>query len=213
VVTSACGSGAAGANVDGAVNGISCGAFTACGGSILGTWRLVSSCGSVSSTACPSSERISAQTSAGQTAYSFAGDGTFTFTASGDVTELLRYPLACLGSITDAGIPQACADIERAFQAPPSDAGTPAAEVTSASCAAAANEICACTAVLRYTSPQTASGSYMTSGSQVTLSASASDGGVRDAGADAAWDYCVSGNILTLHILSSSADWVMTLTR
>ena len=208
VATAACGSGAK----NGAVNGISCDPFTACGGNIVGTWRVVSSCGVISSPACPSSERITAQSSAPQTAYTFAGDGTFTLTASGDLTEALRYPLACLGAITDAGIPQACADIERAFLTPQSgDAGTQTVEVTSASCAAAANETCACTAVIRYGGPQTTSGSYTTSGSQVTLTAP--DGGVRDAGADPVGEYCVSGNSLTLHFVNSSDDWVTKLTR
>lgn len=215
VATSACGSGGgAGTNVDAAVNGISCDPFTACGGDIVGTWRVVSSCGSISSPACPSSERITAQSSAPQTSYTFAGDGTFSLTASGDLTEALRYPLACLGAITDAGIPQACADIERAFlTAQTGDAGTQTVEVTSASCAAAANETCACTAVIRYGGPQTTPGSYTTSGSQLTLVVSASDGGVRDAGADPVGEYCVSGNSLTLHFVNSSDDWVTKLTR
>ena len=206
--------GSAGTNVDAAVNGISCDPFTACGGNIVGTWRVVSSCGSISSPACPSSERITAQSSAPQTAYTFAGDGTFTLTASGDLTEALRYPLACLGALTDAGIPQACADIERAFVTPQTgDAGTQTVEVTSASCAAAANETCACTAVLKYGGPQTTSGSYTTSGSQVALVASASDGGSRDAGADPVGEYCVSGNSLTLHFVNNTSDWVTRLTR
>jgi hypothetical protein len=226
--TSACGSGAkntagtggsggsgggGGMNVDAAVNGISCDPFTACGGSIVGTWRVVSSCGVVSSPACASSERITAQSSAPQTTYTFASDGTFTLTASGDLTEALRYPLACLGALTDAGIPQACADLERAFLAPQTgDAGTQTVEVTSASCAAAANETCACTAVIRYGGTQTTSGSYTTSGSQLTLVASA-DGGVRDAGADPYGEYCVAGNTLTLRFINSTSDWVTRLTR
>jgi hypothetical protein len=153
-------------------------------------------------------------TSPTQTTYTFAGDGTFTATGSGAVTEALRYPLACLTTITDAGIPQACADIERAFLTPPQtgDAGTQTVEVTSVSCSAAANDTCACTAVLRYTSPQTASGSYTTSGNQITFTGAA-DGGIRDAGADSVSEYCVSGNSLTIHIVSNTSDWVMTLTR
>ena len=223
VATSACRSGmkntpgtggSAGTNVDAAVNGVSCAPFTACGGNIVGTWRVPAGCGSVSSPACPSSERITAQSSAPQTAYTFAGDGTFTLTASGDLTEALRYPLACLGAITDAGIPQACADFERVFVTPPQtgDAGTQAVEVTSASCAAAANETCACNVVLRYTSAQTSSGSYTTSGNQLTLTVSVSAGGI-PVSADSVADYCVSGNTLTLHHFNNSSEWVTTLTR
>jgi hypothetical protein len=74
-------------------------------------------------------------------------------------------------------------------------------------------ETCACTVVLDYMSPQTTRGSYTTSGNQVTLVAAGSDGGARDAGADSVTEYCVSGNTLALHIFSSTADWVMTLTR
>lgn len=208
--------GSAGTNVDAAVNGISCDPFTACAGNIVGTWRLVSSCGSVSSWPCPSSERIPARSSVTQETYTFASNGTFSLAASGDLTETLVYPLVCLSGITDAGIPQACADIERAFVTPTQtgDAGTQTVEVKSASCSVAANDTCACTAVLTTTGSQImASGSYTTSGNQVTLVVSASDGGVRDAGTDAPWEYCVSGNTLTIHSVSSSADGVMTLTR
>ena len=87
-------------------------------------------------------------------------------------------------------------------------------ELTSASCAAAANETCACTRLLKYVGTQTASGSYTTSGNQVTLVERTSDGGVRDAGADPAPEYCVSGNTLTLHfVFNDSSEGVMTLTR
>jgi len=212
VATAACGSGAK----NGAVNGISCDPFTACGGNIVGTWRQVSNCGSVSSSPCPSSERIAFKSSVTQATYTFASDGTFTFSASGDLTEALSYPLACLGGITDAGIPQACADIESRFVTPTQtgDAGAPTVVVKSASCSAAANDTCACTAVLSNPGAQaTTSGSYTTSGNQLTLVASASGGGVQDAGADSVSEYCVSGNTLTLHFSSSSSDGVMTLTR
>jgi hypothetical protein len=224
VATAACGSGAkntagtggsAGTNVDAAVNGISCDPFTACGGSIVGTWRLVSNCGSVSTSPCPSTERIAFKSSV-QSTYTFASDGTFTFAASGDLTEALRYPLACLSGITDAGIPQACADIESRFVTPTQtgDAGAQTVVVKSASCAAAANDSCACMAVLGSTGgAQMTSGSYTTSGNQLTLAGSGPDGGVRDAGADSVWEYCVSGNTLTLHTSSSSGDGLMTLTR
>lgn len=208
VATAACGSSAKNAEV------ISCDPFTACGGDLVGTWRLVSSCGSVSSSPCPPSERISFKSSVTQATYTFASDGTFTFAASGDLTEALRYPVACLSGITDAGTPQACADIERAFltTTQTGDAGTPTVVVKSVSCSTAANDSCACTAVLTSPSAQT-TGSYTTSDNQLTLAGSALDGGVRDAGADSVWEYCVSGNTLTLHSSSSSSDGVMTLTR
>jgi len=137
--------------------------------------------------------------------------------ASGDVSEAVGYPVACLGGITDAGIPQACADIERVLFTPTQtgDAGAPTVvELTSASCAAAANETCACTLLFRYVGTLTTGGSYTTSGNQVTIVERTSDGGVRDAGADPAPEYCVSGNTLTLHfLLGDSSEAVMTLTR
>jgi len=207
--------GSAGTNVDAAVNGVSCDPFTACGGNIVGTWRLVSSCGSASSWPCPSTERIAFK-SMTQSTYTFASDGTFTFAASGDLTETLLYPLACLGGITDAGSPQACADIERAFVTPSQtgDAGTQTVVVRSVSCSTAANESCACMAVLGSTAAaQTLNGSYTISGNQLTIVASASDAGVRDAGTDSVPEYCVSGNTLTLHYVSSSSDGVVTFTR
>jgi hypothetical protein len=233
VATSACGSsaknsagtggsgagggsgGGAGTNVDGAVGAISCDPFTACGGNIVGAWQLVSNCGSISTTPCASSERISSKSSWAHATYTFAGDGTFTATATNPLTESLRYPLGCLGAITDAGIPQACADLERLFLAPPqpSDGGTQPPEVQSASCSAVANETCACTAVLSYMGAPTTSGSYTTSGNQITFGAPGSDGGAPDAGATAVWEYCVSGNNLALHVTSSTYDWIWTMTR
>jgi len=205
VATSACGSGTKN----------SCDPFTACGGNIVGTWRVVSVCGSVSSPACPSSERITAHTTYNQMTYTFAGDGTFTATLSGDATEALRYPLACLGTVTDAGIPQACTDIERVFvtSTQTGDAGTQPVELASASCAASGNQTCACAVVVRFTVPQSTSGTYTTSGNQLSLAAPAVDGGVGDAGADPAAEYCVSGNTLTIHAVSDALDSVMTLTR
>jgi len=205
--------GGAGTNVDAAAGAISCDPFTACGGNIVGSWRLVSSCGSVSSNGCPSTARISAKTSVAQATYTFASDGAFTFTATGPLTEMLRYPLACLGAFTDAGVPQACADTERAFVAASSQPTDGGVEVQSATCAAAGSETCACTAVLGYMSPQTTRGSYTTSGNQVTLVAAGSDVGAPDAGAGSVTEYCVSGSTLALHIFSSASDWVVTLTR
>ena len=198
------------------MNGISCDPFTACGGNIVGTWRLVSSCGSVSSSPCPSSERITAKSSVTLATYTFASDGTFTFVASGDLTEALRYPLACLSGITDAGIPQACADIEHAFVTPPQtgDAGTQTVEVKSASCAAAANETCACTAVLR---PRARRPRAAAPTRPAAISSPSSPrpptavSGTRAPTPSA--EYCVSGNTLTLHFVNSSDDWVTKLTR
>ena len=205
VATSACGSGAKTTN-------ISCDSFTACGGNIVGTWRVVSVCGSISSPAACPSEKITAHTIHTMTTYTFAGDGTFTATASGVATEELRYPLACLGAITDAGIPQACTDYERAYMAATQagDAGTQPVEVTGVSCAAAGSQTCACTLVVTYTVPQVISGSYTASGNQLTLAGSPADGGVPD---DPASAYCVSGNTLTIHSVSDSLDFVTTLTR
>jgi hypothetical protein len=76
-------------------------------------------------------------------------------------------------------------------------------------CAVDANQTCLCNAV--YVFPeQTATGFFTTSGNQVTITVTAGsllgDAGVGDAGADSSgpYDYCVSGNTLTIQVADSS---------
>jgi hypothetical protein len=62
--------------------------------------------------------------------------------------------------------------------------------------------------VFNYPSQETVTGTYATSGNQLTITSTAPDGGVPDS-----TNYCVTGNMLALHTVSSSGDVVMTLTK
>ena len=63
----------------------------------------------------------------------------------------------------------------------------------------------------------TATGTYTTFESQVTLSALSvspqSDGAWRDAGSGDLADYCVAGNTLTLRPVDASGNFLITLTK
>jgi len=209
------GGGIGGANGDAGVN-TSCPSFTACGGNIVGTWRYVSGCGSQSSATCPSVHVMTMTTAGSQATYTFGSGGVFSYTFSGSANEMLSYALGCLSSITDAGIPQACADLQSLYREAidQPDAGSAVGEVTSATCSAGGNQTCDCALVFTYLSQQTMTGTYTVSGNQLTvvITSTGADGGAAD---DRPAEYCVSGNTLTLHFpdSSGSGDFITTFTR
>ncbi len=200
-----------GANGDAGVN-TSCPAFTACGGNIVGTWHYVSGCGLFSSSTCASETFMTMTVAGSQATYTFGSGGAFSSTVSGSVNEMLRYALSCISGVTDAGIPQACADLQNLYRdiAAEPDAGSATVRLTSATCSAGGNQTCDCALVLTYLSPQTTSGSYTVSGNQVTVTITnpAPDGGV--GGSESPVEYCVSGNTLTLRFVESSGSAVVT---
>jgi hypothetical protein len=201
-----------GVDGDAAVNGGSC-PFAACGGNIVGTWHLASACGSISLSNCPPAQSIGVEHETSQATYTFASDGTFTNVISGAFSETYRYPFACLAILTDGGTAELCADLQNLAQASIAKADAGLSGATYA-CATDVNQACLCTETFTYPSPQTATGSYVVSGDQVTFSPS---GGAAagDAGAAAFVGYCVSGNTLTLQFTGGNlaGDHVMTLTR
>lgn len=209
------GGGIGGANGDAAVS-TNCPSFTACGGDIVGTWRYVSGCSSSSSSTCSALRAVTMTAAGSQATYTFGSGGAFTYNISGSVNEMLSYALSCLSTVTDAGIPQACADLQdlyRSIMENP-DAGAAIVKIASATCAAGANQTCDCALLFTYLSQQTQTGSYTVSGNQVTITAPGpgADGGAADAGTPS--EYCVSGNTLTLHVPDSSGStFVMTFTR
>jgi hypothetical protein len=205
--------GTGGTNGDAAVDGGSC-PFTACGGDIVGIWHFASSCGSVSTSSCPPPLSIVIEHETAQATYTFRSDGTFMNALSGDFSETVRYPLACLPSVTDGGTTQTCADYQNAVQASiaQADAGSFGETFT---CSMDVNQTCLCDEAFTNIPPQTATGSYAVSGDQVIVTASV-DGGVGDAGAPASVPYCVSGNTLTLYFTGDATvagAFVLTLTR
>jgi hypothetical protein len=207
----------ASSNGDGAVHGHECPPFTPCGGDIVGTWRQTDICASPTSYACPMEWWTDwSQT---QITYTFGSDGTMVYSAAGTLSETIRYPIECLSSNADAGIGQACADLEAGMQSAMqnADAGSPLTSVTSFSCSVDPDETCMCSEIFSI-SPITATGSYVIDGHQIALTITGGtlpvDGGLGDAGTSSPSDYCVSGNTATFHSIGSSGEDVfLTLTR
>jgi hypothetical protein len=191
----------------GAVTG-NCALFTACGGNIAGTWRYVSGCATFSSATCPA-ETAMTTIASGSATYTFGSGGVFAYTVSGTLDETVNYSLGCLSGFTDAGVPQACADVQNLYRMSiGQDAGSSATQIASATCSAGQNETCSCTLVFSVQSGTT-QGTYTVSGSQVTITDPNADGG-----AGTPTDFCVSGNTLTLRLRTDSAsNLVMTLMR
>jgi hypothetical protein len=145
----------------------------------------------------------------GTVTYTFSSGGVLTYAASGNLNETINYGLGCLSGFTDAGVPQACTDVQNSFRMSiGQDAGSSPVQIMSATCSAGQNETCNCTLVFGVQSATT-QGTYTTSGSQVTINDP--DGG---AGTGTPADFCVSGNTLTLHLATDAGlSGVITLTR
>jgi YD repeat-containing protein len=201
------GAGGAAGTGGGAVTA-NCGPFTACGGSIVGTWRYVSACGSFSSATCPTETTLTTPAPGSTATYTFGSGGVFTYTFSGTLNETVNYALGCLAGLTDAGVPQACADVQNLFRMSiGQDAGSSTTQLLSATCSAGQNETCNC--MLAFSAQSvTTQGTYTTSGARVTITDP-------DGGADASTpvDYCVSGNTLTLRLANDAGSGLITLSH
>lgn len=185
--TGAGGTGAGGTG--GAAGG--CAAFAACGGNVVGTWRI--------SRRCVAPMKVQAGSCAGEEfdfmkvvsdlTWTFAADltQTVTLTASGSAT--VKAPEACLVA---SGAPIACADAG-AMYAPRiaivgAKAGTP-------TCQSAAG-ICTC-AIPFVAAPEQGTGPYSVSGTALTFTL----------GADAnTVDYCATATTLTLQTRETSTS-------
>lgn len=163
-----------------------CGNTAACGGNIVGAWKITNSCISVDvssmadgfdcpgGTAVPSGFKIT-----GNVTYSADMTYATNTTVSGNV--IVTMPSTCL---MEGGITLTCGQLQQGVQA--SLAGTP---FTSATCSASGSG-CACTLVL---SPQasTSTGTYTTTAAGLLTETEA--GGTPDRS-----DYCVKGSSLTI---------------
>ena len=169
-----------GTDGDGQAHTSVCGTFTACGGSIVGTWKVSSLCLDAPQgyPSCPGFQH------SGQLQYS----GTITFSSSGTyISALTRsgtlvstYPTTCLAGST-------CSQLSSSLFQP--DAGY------AGSCSSNA-DACVCSAT--YAGPEDEQGTYTIDGSSIVMS-SASWGG--DQG-----QYCVQGNQLTVRSTPSSSS-------
>jgi hypothetical protein len=164
--------------------GATCESAMACGGDIVGTWMITSSClsanGSMFDMTCPNATVSSSNLSVSGTV-TYAADMTYTATTSGSGTVVVGLPASCLVS---QGITVTCSQLNQAFAADPTLAppGT--------SCVDAPGGACDCSVQVTGT-PSTETGTYTTTtagGLTQTASGSTPE---QD-------DYCVKGDTLTL---------------
>jgi hypothetical protein len=162
--------------------------FSACGGSVVGTWSLSKACVSKfvnpGNMACPSSTAQLGEDVSGT--IKFNEDGTFVTNANTTIRETLSIPSTCL---VDGGVTETCQQLQNSLNQP-TDAGAPPAV---ASCTSAAMGGCSCEL----------SDTLMGGGQQATYSTL----GTRIAlgGAPPA-QYCVQGNTLRLETAVSNGS-------
>jgi hypothetical protein len=153
--------------------GASCGSVSACGGNIVGTWRVTGSCVTGTkdlSSVCAGASADFAFTYAGTLTYN--ADGTYDPALTGTVTVHEHYPSGCAPfGLTCAQLGQAAVD---------------AAAVISDSCSTDAAGACNCDSVSQATSSN-APGTYSTSGGTLTTT---------QGGTTSTNTYCVQGGVL-----------------
>jgi len=184
-------------------------AFVPCGGDVTGTWHLtLDEClFGASSFNCAGESFALSPSSTATASYTFAAGGTVSASIQGSFVGTYRYPPRCL--LSDAGAEQACADLDRVLQtAYPQlgDAGVDNLASIVVHCSAEAGGICACEQNATYVT-RTTTGTFSTNGTKITFVGTgglAPGGPNADAGVDGPYDYCVSGNQLTLAASNSS---------
>jgi hypothetical protein len=166
--------------------GGSCASAKACGGNIVGSWHITSSCLSVDITSADDPDFCPGETSM-ESGFTITGDGTYsadlTYTETSTVTGnvIVHLPPSCL---TNQGVTATCGQITQALSATATADG-----FSSVNCVADSG--CTCTVGI---TPQTTTvtGTYSTTVAGVLTEM---DNGSTTADMS---DYCVSGNTLTL---------------
>lgn len=165
----------------GAANGGACRPITACGGSLLGTWRASTSCfaspASQDSGCSGSTVALNALSVAGT--FTFNADNTTQTDTHITAVEDAFYPIACLSQAE-------CTQLEALYAA--------TSEVTHSACTYDAGIGCSCS--VAFTQDSVAAGTYQTSGSNVTL--------VSSSGKPENDTFCVSGNMLTIQNVNAN---------
>jgi hypothetical protein len=176
-VLSSCGGGGGG--------GSTCSNAAACGGSIVGSWKITSSCVTVDTSSmvpdmdCPSATGM-AEGFKVTGSVSYAADLTYTSNTTVSGTVVVTLPASCL---MQQGITLSCAQLQQGLQAAATDAG-----FSSATCTGSSG--CTCKLAL---APQasTTSGTYTTTAAGLLTET--------ETGGDASQsDYCVKGTALTV---------------
>ena len=173
----------------------SCGKVAPCGGNIVGTWKVVTTCSNASApsglmTGCAGETVSSSSTSASGT-FTFNADMTYSVSISESNSETVTIPTSCFTS--QGGVSVSCSELGQVFGAgtSSSDAGG-----LSVMCGTSGSN-CSCTIDLSVQNAN-GSGTYSTSGSNLTIVAANGSGMGNVDG------YCVSGN--TLHLIASAND-------
>jgi len=170
-----------------------CGKVQPCGGNLVGSWKLSSSCSDAASlelgiTACPTARVDSVSQKPTGTA-SFTANGAYSVIGSNDVTLSFTLPADCLAA--QGGTATACAAVHAGIQA---EVGS---TYKSGSCVVKGAD-CSCTTVFN---PQAIdeAGTYTTEGTVVTTTATGDTA--------SSTDYCVQGS--SLHMIQVDATMTM----
>lgn len=172
----------------------SCDNVDGCGGDVVGTWKVTSSCLSVDtsdmmSDSCPGLKTTASGYDVTGTA-TFNADMTFatSLTMTGNV--VVTMPKACL---TRQGITVTCAQVQQSFEA---QIAQPDALFSSGSCKSASDGGCSCTLAITPRS-STSAGTYSTENGVLTQ--------MHDSGTLGESEYCVKGGKLTISPHEGSA--------
>jgi hypothetical protein len=187
----------------GANDAASCGKVPACGGNIVGTWKIVGACAvgtssSMSVPGCAGSTATSGPASVTGGTLTFNADSTFTASITEAAHQTLTIPANCL---TSGPVTESCSELQTSFRSTAMgfDAGEQSLSVT---CTAASGG-CTCS-VSADAMTLSQSGTYTVSGNDLTFYTNEVAGSSPVGGAAAVpatgGSYCVQGD--TLHLIS-----------
>lgn len=195
--TGAAGSGGAGGNggAGGAGAGGACTSFTACGGSLLGTWQLTSTCFFMppAATGC-AAETVDAATFHESGSYMFNSDLTYSASVVPSGTLGFTTPQSCTPA---QPIATTCAVFNSTYSSLVSQPGSPYA---SAGCAVSGTD-CVCTFTFNGQSVS-ATGTYLVGTDTVTLTRAGSTTSTTN-------NFCVQGTALSLDAVSLTGTAVV----
>jgi hypothetical protein len=178
-----CGSSSGGGGSDDASG--TCGKVAACGGDLVGTWKVAAACANITSmpsnSQCPNESVQGASVTASGTS-TFNSDLTFSLDLTESVSETLVVPMSCL---TAGGTTVTCDDLSSTLGAALGDGGVMTSCTTSGS-------NCNCTIGLAGQSTHE-TGTYSVSGNSFSTIVG---------GTTSTTDFCVQGN--QLHVVTAS---------
>jgi hypothetical protein len=158
----------------GSDSGGTCGNTAACGGDVVGNWKITSACLSASAmmdASCPGATASASSLQVTGTA-TFGADMTYSRTTTSSGTETINFPTSCL---SQGGLTITCAELGLLLMQNPS--------MGSGTCTGSTS--CTCTVTLK-NSTSTDTGTYTTTAAGVLTLTSAANGVEDD-------DYCVKG--------------------